>query len=52
VTASYITSTPGEAGVYRYLGSWLADNLGKALITFLGALALTVALTWLGLKQG
>lgn len=51
LTQRYITSPPGEAGVYRYLGSWLADNLGKALITFLGALALTVALTWLGLKK-
>ncbi|ATS68155.1 MULTISPECIES: hypothetical protein [Xanthomonas] len=51
VTGSYIYGPPGEASVYSRLGSWLADNLGKAVIGLLFAIALTVVLTWLGLKK-
>ncbi len=51
VTRKYIHAPPGEASIYRRLGSWLADNLGKAAIGLLFAIALTVLLTWLGLKK-
>lgn len=51
VTSRYIQAPPGDDGFYRRFGSWLADNLGKAAIGFLFALALAVVVTWLGLKK-
>lgn len=51
VTRRYIHAPPGEDSIYRRLGSWLADNLGKAAIGVLSAIALAVLLTWLGLKK-
>ncbi|MBB4758675.1 hypothetical protein XarjCFBP7653_04525 [Xanthomonas arboricola] len=51
VTRHYIHGPPGEASVYSRLGSWLADNLGKAVIRFLFAIPIAVVLTWLGLKK-
>lgn len=51
VTSLYIQAPPGEDSFYRRFGSWLADNLGKAAIGFLFAVALAVVLTWLGLKE-
>ncbi|MCE4512813.1 hypothetical protein [Xanthomonas hortorum] len=51
VTGSYIYGPPGEASVYSRLGSWLADNVGKALIGLLFAIALAFLLAWFGLKK-
>lgn len=51
VTRKYIHAPPGEASIYRRLGAWLADNLGKAAIGVLSAVALAVLLTWLKLKK-
>ncbi len=51
VTSRYIQAPPGEDGFYRRIGSWLADNLGKAAIALLVAIASAVLLTWLGLKK-
>lgn len=52
VTSRYIQAPPGEDSLYRRLGSWLADNLGKAGVGLLLAVASAVVLTWLGLKKG
>ena len=51
VTSHYIQAPPGEDSLYRRLGSWLADNLGKAGIGLLLAVVSAVVLTWLGLKK-
>lgn len=51
VTSRYIQAPPGEDSLYRRLGSWLADNLGKAAIALLVAIASAVLVTWLGLKK-
>ncbi|KOQ70079.1 hypothetical protein [Stenotrophomonas maltophilia] len=51
VTSRYIQAPPGEDSLYRRLGSWLADNLGKAGIALLLTVASAVVLTWLGLKK-
>ena len=51
VTSRYIQAPPGEDSLYRRLGSWLADNLGKAAVGLLLAVASAVVLTWLGLKK-
>lgn len=51
VTSHYIQAPPGEDSFYRRIGSWLADNLGKAAIALLVAIASAVLLTWLGLKK-
>ncbi|MNV33028.1 hypothetical protein D3C71_1243820 [compost metagenome] len=51
VTSAYIQAPPGEDSFYRRIGSWLADNLGKAAIALLVAIASAVLLTWLGLKK-
>jgi len=51
VTSRYIQAPPGEDSFYRRIGSWLADNLGKAAIALLVAIASAVLLTWLGLKK-
>ncbi len=51
VTSRYIHAPPGEDSFYRRVGSWLADNLGKAAIALLVAIASAVLLTWLGLKK-
>ncbi|HHZ23164.1 TPA: hypothetical protein HH296_11930 [Xanthomonas vasicola pv. zeae] len=51
VTGSYIHGPPGETSGFSRLGSWLADNVGKALIGLLFAIALAFLLAWLGLKK-
>jgi hypothetical protein len=51
VTSRYIQAPPGEDSLYRGLGSWLAENLGKAAVGFVVSVALAVVLTWLGLKK-
>lgn len=51
VTSLYIQAPPGEDSFYRRLGSWLAENLGKAAIGFVVSVALVVVLTWLGLRK-
>ncbi len=45
VTPRYIHAPPGEDSFYRRIGSWLADNLGKAAIALLVAIASAVLLT-------
>lgn len=51
VASRYIQAPPGEDSLYRRLGSWLADNLGKAGIALLLTVVSAVVLTWLGLKK-
>jgi hypothetical protein len=51
VTSRFIEAPPGEDSLYRRVGSWLADNLGKAGVALLLTVVSAVVLTWLGLKK-